>query len=557
MKKIKYIHIVLIAILLIGSCKQEPIIPTDPAVPTPLTPSKGSADFTKFVSVGNSYVAGMQAYSLFTESQANSIPSIMAKQFVSVGGSSTFNQPDISSVNGFNPVLSVFASPTDQVPAYTLGRMILYDPDGSGPRSAAPSPAHFPGAAAVTCPSAVPATPALPAPYNTADYPTDFTGLKSALNNFGVPLVYTQQFYVDATSGPAVAKNLNPAYSVFFSRFCTAKSPSGAQGSGSTIIGDAKAAAGSFYMIWMGFDDVLLYAATGADGVSTGTFPMTASGTFATNYNTALGLLTTGNSFKGVVGNIPDFTSLPYFYTVPWNTISLDAATASTLTTNLANNYNAILDAAVSASVITASERDKRKLAYKAGSNGVLLTDEDLTDLTAFMNGAGASALVPYAKARQASSTDLIPLAAGSILGTCNGGNPNAVWGVSYPVTDQYALTAAETTSILSTTAAYNSAITAAVATVNGSSTRLVIADVRKALNDFVTAKAIVSNGVTITPSFAPPTGAWSEDGLHFNNRGNAFAANVFINAINTGFSAVIPNASLASYTGTKLPVTP
>ena len=165
--------------------------------------------------------------------------------------------------------------------------------------------------------------------------------------------------------------------------------------------------------------------------------------------------------------------------------------------------------------------------------------------------------LAPYALARQATSTDLVPLAAGSVLGTCNGGNPSAVWGVSFPVPDKYMLTLTETTAILTRTGEFNAKISAAVTAANASSVRLALADVNKGYADFVTAKAMVSDGVTITPSFAPPTGAWSEDGLHPNSRGYAFTANIFIGAINTTFTAVIPKASLASYSGTGLPINP
>lgn len=551
MKNTKYLYILLITVLLVGSCKQEPIVPEAPAGPGEgPTPSKGSADFTKFIAIGNSFVAGMQANALFDASQANSIPKILSKQFESVGGPATFNQPDINSVNGFNPISSNLGA------NIILGRLILFDPDGSGPRSAAPYPAKYPGAAAVTCPSSVPATPALPAPYNTSDFPGAFTGSKAALNNFGVPLIYLGQALTPATGGPGIPTN--PAYSPFYARF--ASSPSADGVTGSRIITDAKAAAGTFYMIWLGFDDVLLYAATGAAntglGVPAGTYPMTSSTEFSTNLNTALshpalGLLT-GTTFKGVIGNIPNFTSLPYFYTVPWNTITLDPATASTLTTTLATNYNNFLDALPSV-VLSAEEKAKRKLTYVAGKNGVLLSDENLTDLSPYMTGPAAG-LAPYARARQATSSDLVPLSTGSVLGTCNGGNPQAVWGVSFPLNDNHMLTATEIGVILARTAEFNAAIATAV---DASSGRLALADVKKGYADFVTAKAAVLDGVTITPSFAPPTGAFSEDGLHPNSRGNAFTANIFIDAINAKFGAVIPKASLAAYSGTKLPVTP
>jgi hypothetical protein len=559
MKTVKFLYILPLALMISISCEQEVITLEAPPVVevVPPTGTPGNANFAKFVTVGNSFVAGMQGQALFNDGQSNSLAKIVATQLATSGGTTTFNQPDINSVNGFNPI----SSNTDI--GLILGRLVLFDPDGTGPRTAAPTPAKFPGSS-VTCPSPL-TTPALPAPYNTADLPSAFTGNKAALNNFGVPLIYLAQTLTPATGGPNIPL-MNPAYSPFYARF--ASSPSSDGTTGSRIITDAKAAAGSFYLIWLGFDDVLLYAATGAtnDGQPTppkGTYPMTSSAAFAGQLSVALndptiGLLT-GTTFKGVIGNIPNFTSLPYFYTVPWNTITLDEATATTLTGSLAANYNAFLDAMVTNTVITSEERTKRKLTFVAGKNGVLLSDDvgfstgGLTDLSPYMAGPYAG-LLPYALARQATATDLIPLAAGSVLGTCYGGSPQAVFGVSYPVTDQFVLTPKETTAILTRTAEFNAAIVAAV---TASGDRLALADVNKAYADFVAAKGALINGVTITPSFAPPTGAFSEDGLHPNARGNAFTANVFIDAINAKFSATVPKADLSKYFGTGLPANP
>jgi len=556
MKNLKFLYILSAALLISTSCEQELIELTPPIVTPPVTTgTSGTASFTKFVAVGNSFVAGMQGQALFNNGQANSLAKIVATQLATSGGSTTFNQPDINSVNGYNPISSIPG-------VLTLGRLVLFDPDGSGPRTAAPYPAKFPGSS-VTCPSAV-TTPGLPAPYNTADFPTAFAGDKATLNNFSVPLIYLAQTLTPATGGPA--SPANPAYSPFYARFASTPSPDGS--TGSRIITDAKAAAGSFYMIWLGFDDVLLYAATGATNNGqpsppAGTYPMTSSAAFTGQLGVALndptiGLLSS-TTFKGVIGNIPKFTDLPYFYTVTWNAITLDAATATSLSGSLAANYNAFLDGMVTNSIITAEERNKRRLTFVQGKNGVLLTDDvgystgGLTDLSPYMTGDYAG-LLPYALARQATATDLIPLAAGSVLGTCVGGSPLAVNGVSFPVGDQYVLTPAETTAILTRTAEFNAAIAAAV---TGSGDRLALADVNKGYSDFVTARAAIANGVTITPSFAPPTGAFSEDGLHPNARGNAFTANIFIDAINTKFGATVPKADLSKYGGTGLPIIP
>src|SRR5882672_5333775 len=89
----------LLAIALVASvivsCKQDVITLTPPVTPTPETPTgnKGNADFTKYVSIGNSLTAGYQAGALFTEGQQNSFPLILSKQFsIAQGTTLTFNQ---------------------------------------------------------------------------------------------------------------------------------------------------------------------------------------------------------------------------------------------------------------------------------------------------------------------------------------------------------------------------------------------------------------------------------------------------------------------------------
>ncbi|RAV98097.1 SGNH/GDSL hydrolase family protein [Pseudochryseolinea flava] len=540
MKTIKYLAYSLSLLLLISGCKQEDIDLQDPCAVDPENcapdtscedAEAGTANFTKFVVLGNSYTAGFQAGALFTKGQQNSLGAIVANQLKCVNTELVFNQPDINSVNGYN--LQSSAPPT-----LILGRLFLFDPDGSGPRTPAPAAAGMP-ATATTCPSAV-NTPASPAPYNTADLPAPYAGDKAKLNNFSVPLIQLGQALIKETGGPSTA---NPYYNPLYARF--ASNPGS-----SKLIEDALGAAGSFYLVWLGFDDVLLYAATGADG----TYPMTGSEDFAGYYSQMISSMLGANPiFKGVVGNIPDFTSLPYFYTVAWNQITLDATTAGALKTNLADKYNGFLTLMVANGIISEEEKTKRTLNYVAGKNPILLTDETLTDLSTYMTGE-AAALAPYARARQTTAQDLVPLAAGSVLGTCYMNSPNAVFGVSFPVADKYILIPSETQAILARTADFNAAINAAVEDSDG---RLTVADVRSTYNAFVAAKGAIQDNVYMTPNFAPPTGIFSEDGLHPNSRGYAFTANIFIDAINAKFGSSIPKAKLGNYGITALPVSP
>jgi len=516
----KTINIKLLASLLVilGACSQDVLELEAPETTTPetTTPSKGSADFTKFVSIGNSLTAGFQAGALFTEGQQNSLPLILSKQFsLAQGTTLTFNQPDINSDYGYYGLAG----------SIKLGRLILYDPDGTtGPKTTAPAPTGTPG---------------MPAPYSKGgDLPTAFTGDKTKLNNFAVPGILLGQALIPDTGNPA-----SPYYNGLWARFAS-------QPGVKSILQDAIAAQPSFFLFDLGNNDILGYATGGASNPAI----FTSEANFQAQYNSAITtLLTTNPNAKGVVANIPDVTTIPFFTTVGWNAITLDAATSSTLTTNLATGYNAFLDGMKAAGYISQAEADKRKLSYKAGSNGILLTDETLTDLTPYMNASPSTQpLLPYARARQAASSDLIPLSAGSILGTTVPGSTTAVYGVSYPVSDQYVLIPTETTEVKARTVAFNTIIKNAA---DGSGGRLALADINATFTALVTNKAGVYNSVTVTPSFAPPTGAFSEDGVHPNSRGYAFMANIFIDAINTKFSANVPKASLADYKGTGLPV--
>ena len=123
MKNTKYLYILLITVLLVGSCKQEPIVPETLVVTTPpLTGTKGSADFSKFIAVGNSFVAGVQGGALFTEGQTNSLPAIMAKQFAISGvGGGAFVQPDIKATLGYN----LFITPNPGTDNKVQGRLLL------------------------------------------------------------------------------------------------------------------------------------------------------------------------------------------------------------------------------------------------------------------------------------------------------------------------------------------------------------------------------------------------------------------------------------------------
>ncbi len=356
-------YTLVILIVIFGfSCDQEFAVPTanpcDGSDPNIICPpaafiacpddaSAGSLDLTKFVAIGNSLVAGYQSAALYTEGQNNSLPRILAKQFECVGGSPVFNQPDIGSVNGYN---TLFSDPSQGI---ILGRLILADVGG------------------VTLP--LPAgTPGLPSPYNTADLPGPFTGDKAALNGFGVPGIVMAQAVVPATGGPPGNAAFNPYYARFASDPGT-----------STLLGDAIAAQGSFYLMSLGINDILGYAISGASDIAL----LSDAQEFAALHDVALRQLQAGRpDAKVVLTNIPDVTLFPFFRSVAWNAIEFDPDDPTAEgTVGLLNQafagFNAALDGLVAFGAHDADDAALRKVKYALGKNPVLIVDEDLEDL--------------------------------------------------------------------------------------------------------------------------------------------------------------------------------
>jgi hypothetical protein len=553
MKKIKHIGYTLGFLLSLGACQQDKIDLIEPETPTDTsceTATAGTADFSKFVAIGNSFVAGFQAGALFTEGQNNSLPAIMNEQFECAGGSSTFNQPTIGASLGWNLFVTqpFLADNTKPI----LGRMLLQYGTSTDCVTGAPSPKPTPQAYSPGNLEALP-NPAANPGFIYGDGST-----KAALNNFGIPAIVLGQALIPET-GKWSGAGSDPRFSPFYGRLAY-------PGNGtSTIIGDAAAAGGSFFLFWLGLDDFFLYAAYGGDETKA---PLTSTGAFTAYYNAALspstGLLASNPNLKGVVGNFPDIFKMPHFTAVSYNPIPLDGTTATALTNGFAG-YNAALDGLVANKVAfgisdeLAAEITSRKVSYTAGCNNkIMITDETLTDLGPYfdgLQGAGAingtqrAQLAPYEQIRQTTPTDIIPLATGSVLGTTG---TFGVLGVSEPLADRWVIIPTERDEIIAARAAYNATVSAFV---EANSTRVALADVDAALETLVANRAEVVSGVTITPNINPPTGIYSEDGVHPNSRGYAFLSRVFIEAINAKFGSTVPLTNIAKYKATALPI--
>jgi lysophospholipase L1-like esterase len=448
----------------------------------PITP--GSAVLTKYVALGDSFAAGYSDGALFKAGQSNSYVNILAEQFIPAGGVAATNPFMLDNIGGFS-------SGGAQIPKFPTRRV-------------------FNGVAPVFVPGI------------TA---TDITSrLSGQFTNMGIPGAKSFHLlapgYGNLAGVFATPSTANP----YFARFSSAPT--------TTILADALAQSPTFFSLFIGGNDVLGYATNG--GVPTSQDPangddITPTATFDFAYNTLVTKLTEKGA-KGVVANLPYVTTLPYFTTVPYNPVALDATKAAQLNAGYAQ-YNAGLQTMVTNNLLTAAEATRRTIKFVAGKNAVVIVDSYLTNLSAY-------GVPSY---RQASKTDLLVLLASTFVGTPVGGNPDAINGVSVPLSDKWVLSTDEVVEVKVATDAYNLIIAKAAETKG-----LAFVDAKEAMTQLSTTGVRFGN-YHMTAAY-PTGGAFSLDGVHPSPRGYAFIANLFVDAINKKYGATLRNVDLGKY---------
>jgi lysophospholipase L1-like esterase len=487
MKKLKFIYIT-IGILAFTACNDPEDVDITPEVlvEESVALTAGSADFSNYVSLGNSLTAGFTDGALFQASQTLSLPNLLSQKFSLVGGGS-FTQPLTN--DNFGGLAAVGAR--IQNPRLVFG--------GAGPV----------GLETLIGPVTVTTDIALNIP----------TG---PFNNLGVP--GAKSFHL-----------LAPGYGNLDNVSLGLANPYFVRMTGSTpnasVLELAVAQAPSFFSLWGGENDVLGYATTGGDGTNPITPVSGVPGVgFDGSYGALIATLTAGGA-QGVVANIPNVLNLPHFTTVPHNPVPLDAATAAAVNGAYAP-YNGGLQAAFGAltgtGLFTQEELDARTISFTAGTNNaVVIEDETLTDL-----GAINPAFAALPKIRQATEADLIVLPAASFIGTLAvPGNPLTVNGVAVPLADKWVLLPSEQAEIAVATEAFNQIIAAAA-----SQAGLALVDANSLLNQLANG-GITSGDFTLTSSLVTGS-AFSLDGVHPTARGYALIANEFMKAIDVTYGS-------------------
>jgi len=490
MKNIKFFWAALI-VLGFAACEDDKY-DIEPVEPIEVVP--GSADFSRYVALGNSLTAGYGDGAMFIASQSNSFPNIMSEKMAMAGGGE-FTQPYMSDNLG-----GMMFGGVQQI----LDNRLYFDGSGLSRVEGVPS---------------TDVTNIMPGPYN----------------NMGVPGAKSFHLLANGYGNLAGLPGLANPYYVRM-----ASSPN------ASVLEDAMALGPTFFTLWIGSNDVLGYAYSGGDGSD----QITDQAMFDGAMDLLLGTLTSSGA-KGIVGNIPNITAAGFFTAVPYNPLDptneefgsqIPLLNAAYAPLNQAFAFLGVPERAVVFSETAASP--------------IVIHDESLANITPqlaqVLVGGGLDPLTAgllatqYGQSRQANENDLVLLTASTLIGTLNQnyfdylvglGVPAqqagqlAVNGITYPMQDTYVLLPHEKQEVSDAIEMFNAKIEQTVANFG-----LGLFDAYQFYEE-VTGAGYTSNGFTLTADFL--TGGFhSLDGLHFTPRGNAAVANEMLKVIDATYGS-------------------
>ena len=320
---IKNFRWLLFASLAFVACNNddEVVVEANSSDGKPLT--SGTANFSKYVALGNSLTSGFSDGALFKKGQEGAYTNVMAQQFKLVGGGD-FKIPFTN----------------DNIGGLLFGGQM--NPD-FGPRL------FFNGEA----PAAVAGTP-------TTEVFNPAIVAAGPYNNTGVP--GAKSFHLLSPSYGSAAGLATGTANPYYVRFA----PNGS----TSVLAYAMSQTPTFFSLWIGNNDVLGYATSGGDGSNPITPATGAPGVGFDGTYTALVNTLTSAGAKGVVANIPYVNSIPFFTTVPFNPLVLAQPSVDALNGAYAR-YNGGLAVALANGLITAEEKAARTIVFKVnGTDG-------------------------------------------------------------------------------------------------------------------------------------------------------------------------------------------
>lgn len=485
----------------------------------------GTADFTKYVAVGNSLAAGFQSNALYPEGQQYSYPNLLAQQF----RVASFAQPEIGKGYGSRVQISNFSAfPNVVTEVKNLVPGVLPSQPEGGYQNLG-----IPGAVL-----------------------NDYLGT-NRVDALGTSTPYATRF----ASSPSYAYVLGTTPTPI-NTYVDAQNP-------------------SFVTFWLGNNDILGYVTSG------GLRAFTNPANFQTEFGAAItALMSQDANIKGAVANIPGVTSIPFATFVGKQAKPLLVAnlTASGIP-SVAQNIVIQASFTPSQPLLAMPENRSPVTAINAAhfdnpdSVMVLLTAQTALTWLAASDAVAADAprvaqiagywksfLVASGAVTQTQADEMTNAQVEQTVTSVTYGLYAQTFGVtpadaavalggyaidfsqpfglhpSNPFPSQFILDKNEIAVAKAVTATFNNII---AGTVNSAafSSRLALVDMNRIFGDIVSAGGTIQDGIDLAPALAS---LFSFDGVHPTNRGHGLVANAFIDAINDKFNANIPRLNIS-----------
>jgi len=490
----KKLTLLLISFFVFTGCEYEFPDPVALSEPT------ADADLSNIVFVGGSRFAGLENGALSIRSNQYAVPNMFLKELGLVEADQIVT-PFVNSENGFN---------------------IYENTDLTGTTGA--YRVFFPSADTVFFKRELTAGTALA--FENAG--------STSLNSFSFP----DAAILDITE---TGRTVNPYAGAFFDNSVS-------------ILERATAANPSFFVLDLGYQDILNFVTNGATGdmeaavTTAGVSDLPSEAFFRTKLEEATtALLNQNATTKGVLVNIPDFTLFPYFVRLSYDITPFVIANRSLISNaqGEAASFNNSLIAYYQQNPGTPSADRRPFIDYGNDSRfnwGMAVEDQTLADVT--FNGN----VIP--KVRQLKIDDYMFYKNERLLRTGLGMR------VSNPIPNDGFISFEKGEEIKAKIVAYN-AIIQDVADNSGG--RLVVADTYSVFNQMTNgyskllgneADGLNVDGVVLRPSISR-FGVFSADGLNLNPVGNSLIVNAIISAINNNLNGNLRQVNPNNLPGT------
>ncbi len=447
----------------------------------------GELNTEKVVAVGDGFLGGAMDGALYTEGQQNSVASIFVSQIQRIK-QTDFNRAEINAERGYN----FYESTGDEIYGKWVYRFLR--PDAEEPVRQ----------------------------LTDGEPVSEFSGNKNELQDLTIPLFKIINLNNPAPNeiNPYLARIFEPDIDIFSQ--ITGKSP--------TLV-----------LLWLGMNDYLEFAINGAAGEEM----LVQLSEFGENYQKLIHQLLQYTDARIIAGNFISINDLPYFYMNQYNFIRL-TNTERAVAQARYSEYNGGV-----AKYNVGKPMDEWRKMISFEDNGTTLYPQAIVVDDPQMTPAFYPDGSPMENFRQLNENEIALLSI----------TPEMVQnghGSIIPLSDKFYLSEEQIEKINERINAFNSILSELVQNNPG---RMVLADVKSEIAKITPTGRIDSWGFRESEDFIYNNGVplearmeqnsiFSLDGIHLNQRGNAWAANLFIQAANKSFQSSIPLADMNSYPG-------